>query len=65
MDGRGEGNRETGSGIGRDRREAQSIRIINGNIHLPGWEMGVGGISRKSKSLGSGRLLGLNAGELS
>jgi hypothetical protein len=36
MGGRGEGNRGTGSGIGRDRRETQGVRRMNENIQLPG-----------------------------
>lgn len=36
----GNGNREAGSGMGRDRREVQMARKMNGNMQLPGVRMG-------------------------
>jgi hypothetical protein len=42
------GNREAGSSVGRDRREIQWARRMNGNLQLPG-------VVGRRESLGSPR----------
>ena len=52
--GQGEGHREAGPGVGRDRRESQRVRRIHRNMQLLWLDWGGG----EGVSLGSPRDLG-------